>query len=247
MEFEKVIPQYAQIAETLSRRILDGRYSTNLLPPSWELEQDFGVSEITIRKALHVLVQKGEITRKRGLGTLINQREKHRKFDYFGNFRELIDSDSSLPVQTETNVLEITVTRSYPDEIRQHLQLSPDDPVWRLKRLRSHNGQAVSYFINYGMVGLFDRLKPQDLRNSTFIDAAAQCCGIEFSDMEQWVEVEVADSDLAALMSIQFGTPMFFAKNIYFLGSNRPVALTRMYFRGDKYKFFNKESLSSQH
>jgi GntR family transcriptional regulator len=246
MEFEKVIPQYVQIAETLSRRIVDYRYSTNQLPPSWELEKDFGVSEITIRKALHILVQKGEITRKRGLGTLINQREKHRKFDYFGNFRELIDSDSSLPVKTKTNVLEITVTRSFPDEIRQQLQLSPDASVWRLKRLRSHNGQAVSYFINYGLVGLFDCLKPQDLRNSTFINAAAQCCGIEFSEMEQWVEVEVADSDLAALMSIQFGTPMFFAKNIYFLGSNRPVALTQMYFRGDKYKFFNKESLATR-
>ena len=221
MELEKVIPQYVQIAETISCRITNGRYSANVLPPARELEKDFGVSDITIRKALNVLVQQGEIIRKRGVGTTIRQRNRHRKFDYFGNFRELIDSESGEPIKAETQVLEIKITHSYPDEIRDIMELSKGEAIWQIQRLRKHNGEPVSYFINYGQVELFKNIKKQNFKTKTFIETAAFYCGINFLKMEQWVEVEVADSDLASLMNTKFGAPMFFAKKYLFSGFHK--------------------------
>lgn len=244
MNLEKVIPQYIQVAETISSRITNGRYPSNILPSSRELEKDFSVSDITIRKALNVLVQQNEILRKRGVGTTIRQHNRHRKFDYFGNFRELIDSKSGQQVNAETEVLEIKITESYPDEIRDILELDKGVHLWQMQRLRKHNGEPVSYFVNYGHVELFENIKKQDIKNKTFIETADSICNVKFSKMEQWVEVEIADSDLASLMKTKFAAPMFFAKNIYYLDSAKPVAVTYMHFRGDKYKFFRNEDIS---
>jgi len=247
MDFEQSIPQYTQIAETISRRIADGYFASDSLPPARELEKDFGVSEITIRKALRVLVEKGDIVRKRGLGTMIVQRRRLQRFDYFGNFRELMDTDTGKPVLAETQVLDVTTASFFPLDVRLFLLLKPEDTVRQIRRLRRHNGEAVSYFINYGRTDLLGRIQPEDLRENTFVQVAAQVCGIKFMRMEQWVEVTTADFDLAALLGTKFGKPLFFAKNHYFNEANEPVAISHMYFRGDKYKYFRTEDMTDQH
>ena len=62
MDREDLTAYYYRIAETLRGRIKAQEYKFgDILPPEKDLEKEFGVSNITIRKALALLVQEGLI------------------------------------------------------------------------------------------------------------------------------------------------------------------------------------------
>jgi hypothetical protein len=47
----------------------------------------------------------------------------------------------------------------------------------------------------------------------------------------------IAEMDLANLLGIDYGTPLFFVENIYYSIQNQPVVVTHMYYRGDFYTY----------
>ncbi len=74
MEKELPIPYYLQVAETIRSRILANHYSQGDLIPSYrELEKEFNVSNITVRKAAAILVQDGLINHRKGIGTEVSK------------------------------------------------------------------------------------------------------------------------------------------------------------------------------
>jgi len=63
-------PQYALIAQALMDDIRRGRYALgDLLPPEVNLCTQFGVSRHTMREAMRLLIQRGLVSRQRGIGT----------------------------------------------------------------------------------------------------------------------------------------------------------------------------------
>ncbi len=61
-----------RLALDLERLILDGAIvSGEKLPPERELAQQLGVSRASVREALHVLAEKGLVSRKQGRGTTV--------------------------------------------------------------------------------------------------------------------------------------------------------------------------------
>lgn len=69
---EPAIPLYYQIANILKEKIYLGEYHYgDLLPGEEKLCGFFGVSRITIRKALSSLEREGLILRKRGIGSIV--------------------------------------------------------------------------------------------------------------------------------------------------------------------------------
>lgn len=65
-------PQYAVVADTLIGAIADNTYPVgSLLPPEIDLASQFGVSRNTMRSAIRVLVDMGMVSRRAGMGTLV--------------------------------------------------------------------------------------------------------------------------------------------------------------------------------
>jgi DNA-binding GntR family transcriptional regulator len=74
-------PQYALIAEALMDDIRRGRYALgDLLPPEVNLCTQFGVSRHTIREAMRLLIQRGLVSRQRGIGTHVAATEPHAHY-----------------------------------------------------------------------------------------------------------------------------------------------------------------------
>lgn len=239
MADETGFPYYLQVAQTIHRRVTEGQYQPgDTLPIARKLEEDFGVSDITIRKALNLLVQKGIVIRKRGIGTSVTQAEEDRAtFDITGDFSDLTDVATGKPIPYEVEVLDICLTPFCPKSVKEILFLDPDHDVWRMRRIRKKNGEPISYFINFGPPEVFRAIKKEFLYNQPFVEIAQKKCGIRFDRFEQLVEATSADIDLASLLEISFGEPLFFAVNIYYSAKDDPLAVTHMYFRGDRYRF----------
>jgi DNA-binding GntR family transcriptional regulator len=134
------IPYYVQVAETLRRRIMTDEYVEGaLIPTVPELEDEFGVSNITIRMALDVLVQDGLLRRKRGIGTSVQKYERDLVvFELTGNF----DSCHVHRVPSvELEVLEMKVAPARIMSARHSLSIPTG--VFRLKKIRKHKGQPL--------------------------------------------------------------------------------------------------------
>lgn len=75
MSLESVPPKYAQLVQTLQRRIESGDYPPGaLLPSENQLIQEFGVSRPTVVAALRVLREQGWIESQQGKGRFVRGR-----------------------------------------------------------------------------------------------------------------------------------------------------------------------------
>jgi len=237
MDREDLTAYYYRIAETLRGRIkaLEYRFG-DLLPSEKELEKEFGVSNITIRKALALLVQEGLVVRKRAIGTRVIYKENKRlAIKISGNFKDWYDS-AYAKLQLDVDVLEIVVT-DCPERIRSILALQKGTKIWRMKRVRKIKRKPISYYINYGPPKLLRKLSTKDFEKRSFIEVFQDRCNIKLSRIEQQVEATIADMDLASILRVRFGDPLFLVENVYYSTENKPVELTHMYYRGDRYVY----------
>ena len=66
------IPRYAQIFNTLTKRMQAGRYPVDMrLPTESELCDEFNASRFTVREALRRLVEQGMVQRRQGAGSVV--------------------------------------------------------------------------------------------------------------------------------------------------------------------------------
>jgi DNA-binding GntR family transcriptional regulator len=239
MERDRAISYYVKVAETLKARIRDGQYQPNdLIPSAKKLEEEFKVSNITIRKALDLLTREGFVMPMRGVGTRVAKMEDDVvSIEITGSFRDWVDSTLGRDLQLTVDVLEIAIT-SCPKRISQILTLGLDENIWRMKRVRRLRGVPMSYIINYGRPEVFsDKITIEEVRKSSFVDLFQERCQISLSKMEQRVKATLADMDLSGILAINFGDPLFFVENVYYSTDGNPVEVTHMYYRGDKYVY----------
>lgn len=72
LQLDSALPLYAQVKETLVRQIRSGQYQPHqVLPAERELMDLYGVSRITIRRALSDMANEGLVYRKVGRGTYV--------------------------------------------------------------------------------------------------------------------------------------------------------------------------------
>jgi len=72
VDHESATPVYRQVAAILRERIEAGAYQPGRrLPSVRDLVQEFGIAQLTARKALRVLVDDGTATMTPGMGTFV--------------------------------------------------------------------------------------------------------------------------------------------------------------------------------
>lgn len=75
IDYESAIPVYRQVAAVLRERIENGTYQPGKrLPSITGLVQEFGIAQLTARKALHLLVEEGIAEMTPGMGTFVKAR-----------------------------------------------------------------------------------------------------------------------------------------------------------------------------
>ncbi|MCU0561653.1 MAG: GntR family transcriptional regulator [Desulfobacterales bacterium] len=232
------VPMYFKVAATLKRRILSRAYPPGgWIPAAKDLAREFSVSTITIRKAVELLTREGYLAARQGAGTRVKLPElKKMEIQISGDFRAWHDSASGLSPRLEVEVLDLAPFQP-PERIRTILGIARDEPLGRLRRLRRHQGQIVSYFINYFGLEHLKRLPRGKLTRHSFIEVFQGSTQVRFKCLEQRVEAVIAEMDLAEVLDTGYGAPLFFVENIYYSHHDRPLVVTHMYYRGDRYVY----------
>jgi GntR family transcriptional regulator len=235
------------VAETIKGRILEALYKPGeRIPPARELMKEFGVSNITIRKAIERLAQEGWVNPRQGVGTTVARAQWDRvEIKLSGSFRDWFESASGKLARLRTELLSLK-TVVPPSRVRDLLQLSQKDPLWCMVRKRRYRSRPVSRFINYFPLPPHSHLTHAQVRDKAFIELYQEITGIRFTHLTQQVEAVTADMDLANALEVPFGAPLFYVENIYYAKGDVLRALTQMHYRGDSYVYKTKISLENE-
>jgi GntR family transcriptional regulator len=231
---DKAIPLYYQISSILRGRILSGE-----LPPGAPLAgeealgREYGVSRITVRRALSILESEGLIDRQRGRGTFVSDAVRRVEPTRFsGSMEDMI----ALGIQTSTRVLDQQYIEP-PDHVAERLNLDDGARVLKLDKLRLIEGQPFSIVINYLPESIGRRLSVDDLSDKPLLVVLEEKLNIKADEAVQSVEATAADADAASLLDVAIGDPLLrVERTVYDLRQN-PVEYVSIRYRADKYYF----------
>jgi GntR family transcriptional regulator len=222
-------PLYQQLQRALRQAIEDKKLATDsALPPERDIASDFGVSRITVRKALDALAEEGLIRRQHGAGTFVAARVE-KSFSMLTSFSEDMESRGRVASSAWLRRSSGTVT---PEEAMV-LGLSPGSPVLRFHRIR--------YADDIPMALEYSTVPGQYLASEKAVDtslyAALEKTGSRPVRALQRLRAVLFSADQAELLGIEPHAPGLLIERRGFLGDGQAVEFTHSYYRGDSYDF----------
>lgn len=216
-------PVYIQIAETLRARIVSGYYGEKIngeLP----LASEFKVSRRTIQQALELLVVEGLLVRQHGMGTFINRTGVEKRYRAITSITEGIIGQGLMP--------EFTVLASGPvsalAEERDFFHLDTTDEVYRHKRLVAADGRALAVVETSLNLKLLEGLELSHLAQSLYQTLRSQFGRTVVQAEDQYIPA-VADTEIAELLAIESGSPIFIAIRRATDQTGAPIELSRIF------------------
>lgn len=198
------------------------------LPPERDLATSFGVSRITIRKALDGLVAEGLLTRRQGAGTFVAGRVE-KQFSKLTSFTEDMATRGRAARSEWIGRSEGAVT---PDDSLT-LGLSPGTRVFRFNRIRF--ADDIPMALEYSTISGFALPSLDAVDQSLYL--ALEAAGHRPVRALQRLRAVLFDGAHAALLGVEVGAPGLFIERRGYLEDGRPVEVTHSWYRGDAYDF----------
>src|SRR5690625_3901848 len=121
------------------RTLLDDLEAGEALPPERTLAARFGVSRMTLRRAIEELIADGRLIRRQGAGTFVAE-QKISQGIAGTSFSEDMRSRGSTP---SSRTLDVTDVLAGP-QLERRLEISPDAWVRRITRLRLADDEPMA-------------------------------------------------------------------------------------------------------
>ncbi|MGW1126942.1 GntR family transcriptional regulator [Streptomyces sp. NPDC002526] len=225
------VPLYFQFAQQLQHLIECGT-----LAPGARLENEialadrFGLSRPTMRQAMQHLVDKGLLSRKRGVGTQVVNNRVRRQVELTSLYEDLQREDR----RPRTEVLSMRV-RPAEGRIAAALQLEPGMDTVRLRRLRYADDEPMAVLENHLPMGLAD-LTEDDLA-AHGLYALLRRSGITLRSAEQTIGARRATAAEARLLAEGRGGTLLTVERTVLGDGGRPVEYARHLYRASRYSF----------
>ncbi len=205
------------------------------VPSTSELCQRFGVSHITVTKALQDLAREGIISRVQGKGTFVTSRPIERRLNNLVSFtREMVRQGLAV----RSRVLSVKEVVGTPSLNRRFGQ-PPEEPARyvQIERLRFVDDTPACVATSTFPEAVGRRLKQLPLEDASFYDILERKLDLSLFREERWITPIVATAALARLLDVPRGAPLFRLEGMTFLEGDVPVEATDSIFRGDRFRF----------
>ncbi|MBW9211431.1 GntR family transcriptional regulator [Mumia sp. zg.B53] len=225
------VPLYFQMAEQLEGAIVSGTLAPgDKLDNELVLADRLGLSRPTVRQAIQVLVDKGMLVRKRGVGTQV----VHGRVSRSVELTSLHDDLTAAGQAPRTEVLSLARLEASEESARA-LQLEPGSPVWSLERVRYIGDEPLALMQNLLPASLLD-LAAVDLADNGLY-AALRRAGIWMRVAKQRIGARRADARESRLLGERRGAPLLTMQRTAYDDAGRAVEYGEHAYRPDLYAF----------
>ncbi len=228
----KGVPLYVQIRESIRSRIDTGELKAGGYLPSEEtLAKDFGVSRMTLRRAMDDLVQEGLIVRKHGDGTLVSSTKVMRDCTTLTSFFEDARARGLKPYSRV--VLKEIIKADC--EVAKKLMIDEEDDVFHIIRLRLVEDEKVMALHELNIpVSLCPWIEDVNLEQASLYDLYENH-GLSIEWGSQIVEARSATAQQAKYLDIPINIPLLCSERISYTSTNIPVERVVSVSPGDRF------------
>jgi GntR family transcriptional regulator len=211
-------PLYLQVKDMLIQRIAVGSWKPGAaIPNEIELSRELGISVGTVRKALDEMESEHLISRRQGRGTFVIDQTSNEQAVRFNNIR---DSDG-IRIASDTASCTIAAAPANENEARL-LQLRTGEPVFRLRRVRTHNNVPLMVEESTVPQARFPGLS-QEGDVSPSIVVLAHRYGVLLGRAEEKLGVAAAKGGDATALKVAEGTPLLTLDCVVYVIDGRPI------------------------
>lgn len=223
-------PKYHSIRDEV-RDLIAALGVGDALPPERTLAVDFGVSRMTLRRAIDELVREGRVVRRQGAGTFVAA-PKIAQSLAVTSFSEDMRRRGLTP---GSRTLSIERMLAGP-QLGWRLEISPGDSVVRVVRLRLADEVPMAIETLHVPADVVDGLEGEDLSDASFYELLASRFGTVLDHGIQTIEPTVTDESESPLLGVPLHSPAFLFERNSWATDGRCVEFVRSVYRGDRYQ-----------
>jgi GntR family transcriptional regulator len=225
-------PLYLRLQERIRAAIRSGALKPlDALPGERDMADAFGVSRVTVRKALGGLVEAGLLRQRQGSGTFVAA-PPQRVEQALSRLTSFSEDMRLRGLEPAVEWLAREVSLPSPQEAMR-LSLSPTERVSRLRRLRLAGGVPMA--IEWATLPVRYLPDPDEVNDSLYATLAAH--GVRPVRALQRLRAASLGAADASLLGVATGAPVLAIERVAFLASGEPIEFTQSWYRGDAYDF----------
>ena len=191
-------PLYYQIREDLREKISSNQYPpSSMIPSEAELCEFYGVSRVTVRRAILDLVQEGLLNRGKGKGTFVSESYGMSTVNGVQSFTQEL---MGLNMRPSAKLLSCKIHNAEPS-LRQKLRLAEGESVVTISRLRLTNNEPCMVEVMNFPYKLVPGIEKKDLNQSIYhlMKDEYQCEVIFAQDVMEPIIIGEYESNLLEL------------------------------------------------
>jgi GntR family transcriptional regulator len=220
-------PLYDKVYRSLRSEIDGGQLRPrDHLPSERAIGDRFGVSRVTVRRALEQLAKEGVIEGRRVV-SFGEPRNSLLSFTLMGAARDLV---------TTSRVLSCKVRNSTLDEA-ELLHMAPGGPIFELHRARMLGGLPVALDESHLSYARVEGIEKVDFTTASLYETLGERYGIIPTRADYALEAAGATAAEARVLEIDPGTPVLKAGEMMYDQHDQPTDIGRIIYRGDRYRF----------
>ena len=244
--------KYQAIAADIQRSIEAGALRPNSkLPTVVELCEAYGVSKITIKRAIDLLTDKGLISSRRGSGTYVkNTTELFEQtgieridgtadggddsfaFSHSDRAAGFTKEHEGEGKKVSSVVYDFSIVNP-PANIARHLNIQPDDFAYYHCRARCLDGEPMVIEYTYMPLDLIPGLKRSQLYLSVY-DYLKNTLGLKISSFHRILRAVPATEEEAERLNTKPGVPMLEIAQVGFLDDGTPFEYSVSRYEGTR-------------
>ncbi|MBE3571774.1 MAG: GntR family transcriptional regulator [Moorella humiferrea] len=233
----KPIPLHYQITSDLRRAIKEGEYRVgDLFPTDKQLMEKYGVSSITVRRAVAALVDEGLLERSPGKGTFVKRETVEETLGKLTGFFEEMKARGYEPSSRIIFIGPVTDIAKERQRVPA-VEVFGDAPLYLIEKVQQMNGQPITYLRSYWPHEYGSRLAEEDLEHRGLYELAEEKLGLVLERAEQTISAGRAGKREAAYLQVKAGTPLLIMERVAYDDKGRPVELSINAYRPDRYKY----------
>lgn len=227
------IPLYRQIQDHLRASIESNEWRVgDRIPTEQQLCAQFGVSRITVVRALNRLADEGLITKAQGKGTFVAAPKWMREPRTLLSFTEEMAERGMKP---GSRILSSQLY-SAPARLSERLQLAPGSFVWKIERLLTANGELVGLQRTHLPHDRFPALGDMLEDGASLYKLLTSRFGVSLDRAIERYSSVLLDDDECRLLDVPKGQSAFAVERLTFAGAT-PVEFVQSLMRSDRYQF----------
>lgn len=232
---EVPVPLYYRIRENLRELIVSGQLKPgNRVSSERELCEQYGVSSITVKRAVLDLVQEGLLYRVPGKGTFVSQPKMERDLSRLTSFTEEMLHHGLKP---NSRVLDARIMPA-SGSVAKNLDLPPGEKVISLERVRFANGEPLMLEKTFLPHRLFPDLLSEDLATQSLYHFMTEKYGISLAKARETLEPVIMNDKETHKLGVEAGSPGLLLELIAYNEAGEPVEYTKAIVRGDRCKYY---------